>query len=277
MLILPAFLQQGRSDFDREAAAFLAELSDIAYGEREQAFTALVARGAKEATFFSKHNTHCVLVDFGSFRVVAFRGAEAHETKGVIAALKGNRCKLSAGGISKNGITVHGGFMAAVDRIWDALYPKIASQNSPLYITGHGLGGALGVLLAGMRIARETKSPIKDNLAAVYSFGCPKIGNAAFANFIKSPVGIRHHRVVNSTDIVALLPFPSPRYRHAGELHYIDGNGEIHSEIGRLDQFKDQVCTILNSLADGDGFKGWLPWQLYAAHSIGVYFRRLRE
>lgn len=281
MMVLPTFLKRGASEFDLGAARFMANLSSLAYNEREKAFPELVAQGAKEATFFSKNGTHCILVDFGAFRVVVFRGTEAHGTKDILASLKFFKRRLHKETPEIKGAKVHGGFITALDQIWHDLYPKIASQNTPLYITGHGLGGALAVLLAGARISCEARSPVKDNLAAVYSFGCPRVGNNAFAKFMDHGIdqeqGINHHRIVNCTDIVTLLPLLSLRYRHSGNLHYINSIGKINIGISLSEQLRDQAFSAINSLWDGDGLKGWLPWHLFAAHSIALYCRRLDE
>jgi triacylglycerol lipase len=54
----------------------------------------------------------------------------------------------------------------------------------------------------------------RDNLAACYTFGSPRVGTANFKQQVKCP----HYRVVNNWDLVPAVPVPWFRgYRHSGE------------------------------------------------------------
>jgi len=76
-----------------------------------------------------------------------------------------------------------------------------------LYITGHSLGGALAQI-ASAAFAR-------DNLAACYTFGSPRVGVANFDLEIKCP----HYRLVNDWDVVPGLPPPLWHgYLHGGDV-----------------------------------------------------------
>src|SRR5260370_155400 len=89
-------------------------------------------------------------------------------------------------------------------------------RGLPLYITGHSLGGALAVI-ASARIEPS------DRVAACYTFGCPRVGTAEFADELwKVPV----YRLVHSADIVPRVP-PPFGYRHAGDMRYIKRNGKM--------------------------------------------------
>jgi hypothetical protein len=68
--------------------------------------------------------------------------------------------------------------------------------NIPLYITGHSLGGAWAM------IATQQLQQLP-NLAATYTFGCPRTANDAFYTDVRSPV----YRVVHRADIVTRIPF----------------------------------------------------------------------
>ena len=86
----------------------------------------------------------------------------------------------------------------------------------PLYITGHSLGGALAVI-ASIRITPP------DRIAACYTYGCPRVGDAEFTNQLwKIPV----YRQVHSSDIVPRVPFGFG-YRQTGDLRYIKRSGTL--------------------------------------------------
>ncbi len=104
---------------------------------------------------------------------------------------------------------VHGGFKRVLLDAWEHIHPELEKISSPLFFTGHSLGGALAVLAATL------KEP-----AAVYSFGCPRFADA---NFISATRHLRIHRVVNPTDVVARIP-PLPGVLHVGEPHFLENS-----------------------------------------------------
>ena len=106
---------------------------------------------------------------------------------------------------------VHRGFAAALRRVWDDVVPALENLTVPVLYTGHSLGAALAVLAAGLRPP-----------TAVYTFGAPRVGDAAFvASLGETPV----HRYVNCCDLVCRLP--PTLYRPTGTLHYIDAAGRL--------------------------------------------------
>lgn len=70
--------------------------------------------------------------------------------------------------------------------------------SSDVYLTGHSHGGALAVLAA-------TELNKLYHIAAVYTFGAPRVGNKAFARHVEED--IRVYRIVNSKDFVPYFPF----------------------------------------------------------------------
>jgi predicted lipase len=79
--------------------------------------------------------------------------------------------------------------------------------SARILATGHSLGGALSVI-AGLRL--KAKFNVK---VVVHNFGCPRIGNAAMAQFIFTRVDTIY-RVVHNKDIVPHLPPEPLEYRH---------------------------------------------------------------
>ena len=97
----------------------------------------------------------------------------------------------------------------------------------PLCITGHSLGGAIASL-AALFLSREGL-----RVVAVYTFGSPRVGNAAFREqYDRTPVvgpsadimdppgaflGDISYRVIAAGDMVPLLPGLFDGYRHVGQ------------------------------------------------------------
>lgn len=107
---------------------------------------------------------------------------------------------------------VHGGFAAALDALWPALEPLLATPRI-WWCTGHSLGGALAAL-AAVRLQLKGQQ-----VAGVVTFGQPRCGDRAFASrFGALPL----LRVVNACDLVPRLPPPALGFEHAGELLHLD-------------------------------------------------------
>jgi hypothetical protein len=92
-----------------------------------------------------------------------------------------------------------------------------------LFVTGHSLGGALAALYGAMLYYNE-ETEITNNLAAIYTFGQPRVGNKAFADYAHGKLGCRYKRVVYCNDIVPRVPFDDKlfQFKHFGECHYYD-------------------------------------------------------
>jgi triacylglycerol lipase len=85
---------------------------------------------------------------------------------------------------------------------------QTSNGKTPIYITGHSLGGALA------QIASAVFGD--DQVAACYTFGSPRVGNAYFDLWVKPP----SYRVMNYADIVPTVPLPFG-YRHSGDPRYM--------------------------------------------------------
>ena len=97
---------------------------------------------------------------------------------------------------------VHRGFEDAVDAVWSDVAAALKGAEQPLFITGHSLGGALAII-AAERLRRE----LKIEATAVYTFGAPRVGSAAFAgSYNACGLGDRSYRLIHGLDIVPTLP-----------------------------------------------------------------------
>jgi triacylglycerol lipase len=120
---------------------------------------------------------------------------------------------------------VHTGFLedfeAIAGKVVSVVRAMIATsgQATPVYITGHSLGGALAILCA-LEFARQ-KIPV----AGVYTFGQPRVGNNVFAGIYNEALHDRTFRIVNQNDIVPRLPWVWRKYWHCGQLVFLPVGG----------------------------------------------------
>lgn len=110
---------------------------------------------------------------------------------------------------------VHRGFASAYEEIIGTL--DCVDKDKPLILTGHSLGGATATI-AALDLKRRGY-----NVHSMYTFGSPKVGNAAFKEAYDKE-GIPTFRFVNSFDVVSRMP--KMGYKHVGEPVFISSKGE---------------------------------------------------
>ena len=132
-----------------------------------------------------------------------------------------------------------------------------------IWMTGHSLGAALATLAADRY----------GNVQGVYTFGSPRVGDGAF----KKNFEVEAYRIVNNKDIVTRVP-PPGRYKHVGDIKFIDADGNIHDHViekeGLPDLPRDELYGQENSNQQNkrgfmslipDSFKDHVPL-LYTIH-----------
>jgi len=113
---------------------------------------------------------------------------------------------------------IHLGFYTAYQSIADRILTSAAAKDgSPIYLTGHSLGGALAVL-AAWHLARHFI-----HITGIYTFGQPRVGDPFFASDCQALFGEKHYRLINDLDLVPRLPALASHYRHSGHRVYITG------------------------------------------------------
>ena len=93
----------------------------------------------------------------------------------------------------------HAGFLNGAESVADAVAG--AARGAPFVLTGHSLGGALALGVAGLLICAGAAPE------AVVTFGAPRFGMARFAALLE-PYPVRQY--VRGNDPVPLLPFDVP-------------------------------------------------------------------
>ncbi len=102
---------------------------------------------------------------------------------------------------------VHDGFLQTynlfrteIKEILDGIDPR-----SKIFIAGHSLGGALATIALADIGARMDQKTI-----ALYTYGSPQIGDNKFVTAFNRKYGEKSFRIVNTSDMVGLIPPPAP-------------------------------------------------------------------
>ena len=206
---LPPFHPEA-TEYDPDNAWWLAELSRLIYRhDVEEArspltptrATFLARAGLAQKAFFHapKPGTQAYLVEplaGPRFAALVFRGSE--DLRDWITNV---RLPLEASpGLPGR---VHGGFNGALSAVWPEVDAALDELDVPLFFAGHSLGAALATLAAARRPPR-----------GLYTFGSPRVGDAAFAEALAAQP---FYRFVHERDPVASLPPEELGYAHAGE------------------------------------------------------------
>jgi triacylglycerol lipase len=102
---------------------------------------------------------------------------------------------------------VHDGFLHSYSLVRRTIIESVNSLNrrAQLNVAGHSLGAALATL-AVPDIENNTKLKVR----SLYSFGSPRVGDAAFVKSFNDSFAKRAFRIVNTSDIVTSIPLPVP-------------------------------------------------------------------
>lgn len=90
-------------------------------------------------------------------------------------------------------------------------------REAKIFVIGYSLGSALAT------IGALDLQVLFGKVSELYTYGEPRVGNEAFANFVTSSIGERF-RVIHYADIVPHLPpqIPVPYAHFANEVWYDD-------------------------------------------------------
>jgi len=165
------------------------------------------------------------------------------------------------------------GFGPLVEAYRHAAAEKInALRGRTVWLTGHGMGGVFALLAAAELLAEGGA------VAAVYTFGTPRAGDAQFVKALLCPI----FRVVNNLDVMATVP-PPWRWRHAGKQILINADGRLNlhpNPVNRLPSLLRQTWWLGEMLAQGltSGYPRALNTllnQVLGDHALESYRNRL--
>ena len=192
-------------------------------GGEDQLRACLVGGGFQVTHIFNRDDTQAFLaVNHAEFAVLAFRGTT--DFQDWITNLKGRQISMPGA----PAVFVHEGFLGAFECCRaeiSAAVDEVVPNDLGLYITGHSLGGALAQIASAVLE--------RDNLAACYTYGSPRVGRANFDRLVKCP----HYRLINDWDLVPGVPPPwFSGYRHSGDPRLLTP-GSAGQEALRRDRF----------------------------------------
>jgi predicted lipase len=205
-------------------------------------------------TFYSKEtDTQAFLAQSSDgYAVLAFRGTEISKRQDMKIDAQAMKVSVLDG-------RIHAGFRLAYDSIAKEIEKSIVKlKDTPLYITGHSLGAALATV-ATQGLEHHLK--IREMIAACYTFGSPRVGDSHYDIEFKSPI----YRVVNTTDIVTVIPLVAMGYVHIGDIRYL---GRLDGEFRRGIPFFQRWYLFILTM-----FKFFGP--VVGDHAIVEYRRKL--
>lgn len=136
------------------------------------------------------------------------------------------------------GEKVHGGYFEYLDArdpgnnrtLWQEVIDECGAYlqqhpNAKIFLTGHSLGGAVALLGAG----RLLENKHDDSLAAVYTFGQPRVAGKAFLEKITDGLNGRYFRVINQGDKLKEYPFSEALtgFEHPENSVELSANGQV--------------------------------------------------
>lgn len=112
----------------------------------------------------------------------------------------------------KGKIKAHTGFYEAYNnkQVKQNIAKYVTKEITTIYISGHSLGAALGILCA-----LDIQYNFSHKNIECIVFGCPRVGNKHFVKSYNKRV-IKTIRVENKNDIVTKIPFKFMGYKHVG-------------------------------------------------------------
>jgi len=202
--------------------AKLAMLGYIAFEDQSRRLVledVLNVAGMKLAGLWAVGGTEAFLAEAPQFYALSFRGTTDKRDARTDFSIGVEKVRIAGFG---EDVVVHRGFYEAFQLISDGIRIALNATDKakPIYITGHSLGGALALVASA---ALAGADHLGGRIAAVYTFGAPRVGGRGFERAVKAP----HYRIVNEGDVVPLIP-PSWifGYRHTGVL-YLLAKGKV--------------------------------------------------
>lgn len=263
----PPLVRAAYSDRMAWIMANMANLSYIRFEEsdleRERLDSALISGAFNLMETFTKNGTQAFLARNDEFTVLCFRGTQPDQWQDIQTDINIIKKRTING-------KVHIGFKTAFEDVKEPILQTLRANignKMPLYITGHSLGAALATVAT-----QELEKEFDDQIAACYTFGSPRVGDGKYEKSIKVPF----YRIVNTTDIVTLVPYLFGTFVHVGDARYL-GRRKVNDAyllyrgmpnfIRTLDCIAETLGAIVrlsNPLA---------PW--IKAHDMTIYIEKL--
>ncbi|KAF9482264.1 alpha/beta-hydrolase [Pholiota conissans] len=175
--------------------------------------------------------------------IVAFRGTL--EIADAFVDLQILFTPLKSTGLSGFGdAQVHTGFLFAYNVVASTVLSTVKAQAAayPSYkiiATGHSLGGATASLAAV-----SIKSALPNATVKLYTYGQPRVGNAAFATYVENLIGTDNiFRAVHTYDGVPTILFKVLGYRHFATEYWNFQDSASPARVKKCTGGDDPTCS----------------------------------
>ncbi|KAK0220861.1 alpha/beta-hydrolase [Armillaria nabsnona] len=186
--------------------------------------------------------------------IVGHQGTDTSKILPIITDLDFFPCSLDSSlfpGIGSS-IEVHSGFKESQANAATTVLSSVKTAMSrfsttSVTVVGHSLGGAIA-LLDGVYL--DLQLPTAS--VSVISYGMPRVGNQAFADYVDAHVNVSH--VSNKKDPVPILPGRFLGFHHpSGEKHITDSNAWVACP-GQDNE--DDLCIVgeVSNILVGDAY-----------------------
>jgi triacylglycerol lipase len=142
---------------------------------------------------------------------------------------------------------VHDGFLKTYNLFRTAIKGTLDGMDpgSKLFIAGHSLGGALATIALP-----DIGSRMNGKMIELYTYGSPRIGDNAFITAFNRQYAERSFRIINTSDMVGLIPPPAPLAGGVGG-YFSHVDTPIDFTIQDEDPVKNHdIKTYLSALRD---------------------------
>lgn len=158
--------------------------------------------------FISRFGTQVWLINAAEAVYVIFRGTSYED---FFTDLKFRKTETDFGRVHRG---FHDYVMLAQWEVIQQLLQWVPRMDKPVILTGHSLGAAAAVIEACYL------NELGFDIAGIYTFGEPRIGNGRFARFVDDAFDGKHFRHVNGLDGVPMIPPLHWGFRHCGQRFY---------------------------------------------------------
>jgi triacylglycerol lipase len=259
-------------------ASWLADASLLVYGDAafiRNVFQAssLPGQGFELSFLGADENNRGIVLRSDTAMVFVFRGTRL-QTQTLLDAAEVvilNQDDLWTDGqflpaVYRAGGKVHSGFLQAFSQVSELLDTLVEDRlpGQRIWLTGHSLGGALATLAAA-HLGTET-------IQGLYTFGCPRVGDAAFTSVLPTRSYIRF---VHRDDWVPTVPPGLLGYVHGGTLHPVTGPPRNFLDV--LTTGAKELFAALRAMAANSNLNtGSLPFKISGlADHAPVYYATL--
>ncbi len=200
---------ENRAEYRLKNAMILADFSHLSYFESDYVEEHTKQWGYKTFRWIEDADTDTQVFIAGKreYLIVCFRGT----SNGRDALVDLNFFKTNS---SVGRGRVHRGFQQSLEGVWTRLQNAVndLGADKKIFICGHSLGGALAQL-AAYRFALNTYQ-----VAGVYVFGSPRVGNQEFKDSYNELLEAQTFLHINHEDIVPQIPPQVFGFQNLGSL-----------------------------------------------------------